>query len=74
MTLFHKATNLKPRPRWLVTSQTHLYKAVSELLGMGVGTKDEDPPEAPGHGAIHHAEGSFLPDGLQAAISSQSHG
>lgn len=45
---------------------------------MGVGIleiRDEaDPPEAPGHGAIHHAEGSFLPDGLLAGISSQSHG
>ena len=49
---------------------------MSELMGVGTwGTKDkEELPEAPGHSAIHHAEGSFLPDGLQAGISSQSHG
>lgn len=56
--------------------QTQLYTAVSEWTGVGVLEirGEVELPEAPGHGAIHRAAGSFLPDGLQAGISSQSHG
>lgn len=59
-----------------MSEQTHLYTAMSEYMGVGVlEIRDEaDLPEAPGHGAMHRAAGSFLPDGLQAGVSSQSHG